>query len=1081
MSDYLCVLLSLHRFFLQPSIAPGSLCSPISPATPTGTGVCDGNEEIESREKPGAAEQLPSALSLPLGCQLSFQEGAHEPSPGEDLLPPGNGGGIPEQMEPPSQESASKLVMGELTHPTIIKTSQEQCDIKVPAKGRGEENRADGQLPDATHSACAQEDPPHHLYPEVIVRESPAHFKKIHGQKWRLLERVKLGEIRVPSPEPCSGASNSSAPGDPGTLAFTKVFYKVHLGKCTISKPLPILHKYFQPGDFIIAGITSQIYIFSSSISFSHHPSHENIDDLEVLLQNYQHILLLEFAIKEINDNPYILPNITLGFHIYNNRFSATSTYRASVDLLSTQNRFIPNYKCDVQTNLVAVIGGPNSDIVLHMGDILGIYKIPQLTYGSAPVVNNNMRSIFFYQMFPKASLQYMGILKLLLHFRWRWIGVLYVNDDTGQRFIQTVLPMFTQSGICFDFIERCPKQSFSSEIEKMVVEVMAICRIIMSSTAKVLIVDGETGTMVMIRILMRVSEFENAPSKTKGKVWILTAQIDFTSFSFQRSWDIHFLHGAISFASHSKELLGFQKFLQMRTYTTNNKDSFMREFWEQAFSCSFPNSVVNREIETVCTGQEKLETLPGSVFETGITAHSYSIYNAVYAVAHALHAMHSSKLKHRSMRVPEHWTLWALHDFLKLVSFNNSAGEKVLFNRNRELVAGFDIINWITFPNHSFLRSKIGRIDPKLPQDKMFTIVENAIVWPSRFNQSQPLSLCNDNCFPGYRRAKREGKPFCCYDCLPCPEREISNQTDMDNCFQCLDDHYSTKDQDACIPKNISFLSYEEPIGIGLAMPAISFSVITAFVIWTFIKHQDTPIVKANNRDLTYTLLISLLLCFVSALLFIGQPQKVLCLFRQTAFAVIFSVAVSCVLAKTIIVVLAFITIKPGSRIRKWVGKQLGRTIVVPCSLVQGAICTVWLATSPPFPDFVMSALAEEIVLECNEGSAAMFFCVLGYLGFLSIISFAVAFLARKLPDTFNEAKFITFSMLVFCTVWLCFVPSYLSTKGKYTVAVEIFSIIASSAGLLACIFSPKCYIILLKPELNNKRQLMRRKFACF
>ncbi|XP_048190449.1 vomeronasal type-2 receptor 116-like, partial [Perognathus longimembris pacificus] len=422
------------------------------------------------------------------------------------------------------------------------------------------------------------------------------------------------------------------------------------------------------------------------------------------------------------------------------------------------------------------------------------------------------------------------------------------------------------------------------------------------------------------------------------------------------------------------------------------------------------------------------LDWLPRHNYDMTMSVHSYNIYNAVYAVAQALHEMllHQAEVQKMGNRKGTVPSPAQLHHFLKNLQFENPAGGQVIVDDKRKLQADYDIVNIWNFPDGLEFEVKVGKFSPYSLQGHQLSLPKDMIQWVTG-NAEPEHSVCSDSCGPGFRKSPQEGKAACCFDCTPCSENEMANAT--------------------------------------------------ALVLGVFVKHHNTPIVKANNQALSYILLISLIFCFLCSLLFIGPPNTVTCILQQSTFGVAFTVAVSAVLAKTVTVVLAFKVTSPGRRIR-WMLVSGAPNFIIPiCTLIQVTLYGLWLGTSPPSIDTDIHSENGHLLILCNKGSLIAFYCVLGYLGSLALASFTVAFLARNLPDTFNEAKFLTFSMLVFCSVWLTFLPVYHSAKGKVMVAVEVFSILASSAGLLVCIFAPKCYIILLRPDRNLLHGFRDRK----
>nr|XP_023663954.1 extracellular calcium-sensing receptor-like [Paramormyrops kingsleyae] len=777
-------------------------------------------------------------------------------------------------------------------------------------------------------------------------------------------------------------------------------------------------------------------------------------------LRAFRWTQMMMFAIDEINNSNTLLPNVSLGYQIYDSCASPTRTLQATLTLLDGQKKEEEAPQA-CYPPLSAVIAESGSSQSIAVAGLLGPFHVPMVSYFSTCACLSNKRKYpTFFRTIPSDYHQAKALAFLVKRFGWTWIGAIQSDNDYGRNGIQSFTEEVQKMGVCLAFIGTVLRTYPRNKILKVV-------ETIKQSDVKVILAfvpEGDLYPLMQEVVLQNITGIQWIASEA----WITAARPS-TPENFQS------FGGAIGYVTRKMAIPKLRDFLVNIRPTLDPEVGFVNDFWESMVGCD-PRLKYGAGESRACTGNETLDQSQNPFFNVTELRVTYNVHKAVYAIAHSLHELifcktqspdgASSLCVNVSQIEPQQVT-----NYLKKVHFINSFGEMVFFDENGNPPPSYDIVNWQLIGGR-VQHVTVGHFGPAPNGSYELQIKDNDIIWHT--GKLVPAGFCSAICPVGKRKAQIKGRAVCCFDCIPCADGTIANTTGASDCTPCPETYWSSDLKDRCIPKEMEFLSYRDTMGITLTALSLCGACLAFVVMAVFARFRDTPVVKANNSELSSLLLLSLLLCFLCPFAFIGRPTASSCMLRHTAFGVTFALCISCVLGKTMVVVAVFRANLPNNNMARKFGPAQQRAIVCLCTAVQILICSLWLSLKPPFPEQNLRLSNKKIILECNPGSETAFYAVLGYIGLLSAVCFMLAFLARKLPDNFNEAKFITFSMLIFCAVWLTFIPAYVSSPGKYTVAVEIFAILSSTFGLLACIFVPKCYIILLKPERNTRRHVM-------
>ncbi|CAG2109518.1 unnamed protein product, partial [Medioppia subpectinata] len=261
---------------------------------------------------------------------------------------------------------------------------------------------------------------------------------------------------------------------------------------------------------------------------------------------------------------------------------------------------------------------------------------------------------------------------------------------------------------------------------------------------------------------------------------------------------------------------------------------------------------------------------------------------------------------------------------------------------------------------------------------------------------------------------------------------------------------------QTLCLPIQEAYLTYTDWWAIGTMVLAVLGMTVTAFITLVFWIYSGTPIIKAAGRELSYLLLSGIFMSFCMTFVIVAKPTPWTC--GITRFFLGFCYTVrrrSCS--------------KP-----KYTSPQSQLVITGLLISLEVIINVCWLFHDKPAITHVYPT-REDNILICLGSDNTSYLVGLIYPSVLIGFCTVYAFKTRKCPEGFNEARYLTFTNYTTCVIWLAFLPLFVLSTSTAIRSVTLSCLLSLSGAVqIACLFVPKVYIALLKPEKNTKENVM-------
>uniref|UniRef100_A0A8B9RLG2 Glutamate receptor, metabotropic 4 n=1 Tax=Astyanax mexicanus TaxID=7994 RepID=A0A8B9RLG2_ASTMX len=786
-----------------------------------------------------------------------------------------------------------------------------------------------------------------------------------------------------------------------------------------------------------------------------------------------QRLEAMLFALDRINNDHELLPNITLGARILDTCSRDTHALEQSLTFVQALiEKDGMDVKCPGEgkptitkpERVVGVIGASSNSVSIMVANILRLFKIPQVSYAStAPELSDNTRYDFFSRVVPPDTYQAQAMVDVVRFMGWNYVSTVASEGNYGESGVDAFIQRaFEEGNVCISQTVKIPREAKEGEFDKIIRNLGE------NPNARVVISFANEDD---IRQLLQAAKKAN---QTGHFIWVGSDSWGSKISPVRHQEEM--AEGAITILPKRQSIRGFDNYFIGRTLENNRRNVWFAEFWENNFNCKLNRYAPKKGSGLKkCTNQERIGKDSGYEQESKVVF----VINAVYAMAHALHNMHRALCPNQvgicPKMEPVNGTL--LLQYIRKVNITVTSGNPVQFNENGDAPGRYDIFQYQLnqTANQTAEYKIIGSWTDKL------NLNMSVVQWPGGVRQV-PSSTCSQPCKPGWRKKVVKGIP-CCWHCERCDGYQY--QADQFTCKMCRFDMRPNKNHTACQPIPIIQLEWSSPWVVISVLIAVLGIMATMFVMVTFMRYNDTPIVKASGRELSYVLLTGIFLCYATTFLMIATPSVTLCSFRRIFLGLGMSISYAALLTKTNRIYRIFEQGKMSVSAPRFISPASQLVITFILISVQLLGVCIWFIMDPPqaFIDYEDQRMANPQlargVLKCDISDLSLI-CLLGYSMLLMVTCTVYAIKTRRVPETFNEAKPIGFTMYTTCIIWLAFIPIFFGTsqsldKMYIQTTTLTLSVSLSASVSLGLLYMPKVYVVLLHPEQNVAKRSTR------